>query len=285
MDEHKYEGEDVTISWQDAREANRAMWDERAPQHEIGYGAAAFAADPTQNSVLADLAVLEPFLPRNSIRGLDVIHLQCHIGTDTLSLARAGATVTGLDFSAESLAVARRITDASGLHADWVQADALEARAAVDGDFDVVFTGIGAITWLNDLTRWAQQIADLLRPGGVFYIRDGHPMLYAMDESDLPLRVRNRYFANGTAQTWDDDSSYIAGVTTTRTRTYEWPHSLSEIITALLDAGLRLDLFHEDKEMPWRWGTFMQPTPEGYVMPAELRDTVTLTFTLVASKP
>lgn len=158
------------------------------------------------------------------------------------------------------------------------------ARATVRGDFDVVSTGIGALTWLDDLTRWGRQVAGLLRPGGVLYIRDGHPMLYAMDESDLPLRVRNRYFANGTAQTWDDEGSYVAGVTTSRTRTYEWPHSMSEIITALLDAGLRLDLFREDKTLPWRWGSFMRVTPEGYVMPAELRDSVPLTYTLVASR-
>lgn len=285
MDEQKYEGQDVAVSWEHARDANRAMWDERAPQHEIGYGAAAFAADPTQNWVRSDLDVLEPFLPGGSIKGLDVIHLQCHIGTDTLSLARAGARVTGLDFSGESLAVARRLTQASGLNARWVQADALEARAAVEDDFDVVFTGIGAITWLKDLTVWGRQVADLLRPGGVFYIRDGHPMLYAMDESTLPLTIRNRYFANGTAQTWDDEGSYVDGVATTRTRTYEWPHSMSEIITALLDTGLRLELFREDKVMPWRWGSFMQESPDGYVMPAELRDSVPLTFTGVATKP
>ncbi|WP_394276585.1 class I SAM-dependent methyltransferase [Luteococcus sp.] len=284
MNEDTYTGQDMAIDWAAARAANQVMWDERAPQHEVSYGAADFAADPTQNWVEKDLAVLEPFLPGHSIRGLDVIHLQCHIGTDTLSLARAGATVTGLDFSQESLAVARRLTHDSGLDAAWVQADALEARAAVDGDFDVVFTGVGALTWLNDLHQWARQVAALLRPGGTFYIRDGHPMLYAMDESRLPLQVRNRYFANGTAQTWDDDSSYVPGVTTTRTRTYEWPHSMSEIITALLDAGLRLDLFHEDKTLDWQWGTFMKPTPDGYVMPYELRDTVPLTYTLVATK-
>lgn len=250
MDDHKYAGQDVAVTWEDARAANQAIWDERAPQHEVSYGAAAFAADPTQNWVTTDLEAMAPFLPHGSVEGLDVIHLQCHIGTDTLSLARAGARVTGLDFSAESLAVARKLTEAAGLEAEWVQSDALEAASAVDKDFDVVFTGIGALIWLNDLERWARQVAALLRPGGIFYIRDGHPMLYAMDESGLPLRLRYRYFANGTAQTWDDSGSYMEGVTTTRTRTYEWPHSMSEIISALLAAGLRLDLFREDKTLP-----------------------------------
>lgn len=281
----KWAGDDVQISWEEARATNRAIWDERAPQHELAYGAEAFAKDPEQNRVEQDLATLAPFLPGGSVAGLDVIHLQCHIGTDTLSLARAGARVTGLDFSPESLQVAQRLTRTAGLQARWVEGDVLDARAVVEGHFDLVFTGIGALTWLADLDRWASQVAALLRPGGVFYIRDGHPMLYAMDESSLPLTVRNRYFANGTAQTWDDEGSYLPGVTTAATRTYEWPHAVSEIIGSLLRAGLRLELFTEDQTLPWRWAGFMEEGPHGYVMPAELRDRVPLTYTIIARKP
>lgn len=277
-------GQDLQVSWDTAREANRAIWDERAPQHEESYGAAAFAADPTANCVTQELDVLNRFLPGGSVNGLDVLHLQCHIGTDTLSLARAGARVTGLDFSPESLEVARRLARTAGIEARWVQSDALEARSALTGDFDVVFTGIGALIWLNDLDRWAAQVAGLLRPGGVFYIRDGHPMLYTMAEDALPLTVHNRYFANGTAQTWDDETSYHPGVRTKHKRTYEWPHAMSEIIGSLLRAGLRLELFEEGRVLPWRWAPFMEESPEGYVMPAELRDRVPLTYTLVARR-
>lgn len=285
MDDQRYEGDDTEVDWAEARAANQARWDEMAPKHEHSYGAQDFAADPTQIWVKKDLHVLEPFLPGRSIAGLDTIHLQCHIGTDTISLARAGANVTGLDFSAESLNVARRLADSAGVRASWVQADVLDARSAVAGDFDVVFTSIGTITWLNDLGRWAEQIAALLRPGGVFYIRDGHPMLYTIDHSALPLRLRTRYFANGTAETWDDENSYEPGVTLTRTRSYEWPHALSEIIGSLLGAGLRLELFTEGRTLPWRYADFMEESPEGYVLPAELRDRVPLTYTIVASKP
>ncbi|MDQ4501193.1 class I SAM-dependent methyltransferase [Sinomonas sp. ASV322] len=171
----------VEIDWESARASNRDNWDDRVPLHEEAYGVDAFD-DPSYLSrvVRRDLAALSPFVPDGSVSGLDVCHLQCHIGTDTLSLARAGARVTGVDFSSAALASAARLAERLGLCATWVESDVLDARAAVTGDFDLVYTSIGTIVWLPDLDRWARQIVQLLRPGGTFLIRDGHPALYAL---------------------------------------------------------------------------------------------------------
>ncbi len=117
-----------------------------------------------------------------------------------------------------ALASARALADRLGVEATWVETDVLDARAAVTGDFDVVYTSIGTICWLDDLDRWAAQVAALLRPGGVFFIRDGHPALYALDEDADELVARHRYFADGTAQQWDDAGTYAGDGTVANTR-------------------------------------------------------------------
>ncbi|MFL0410787.1 class I SAM-dependent methyltransferase [Microbacterium paludicola] len=277
-------GEDATVEWHEAREANLANWEERVALHEKAYGLEAYD-DPTHLSdvVRHDLAALERFLP--SLAGLDVCHLQCHIGTDTLSLARAGATVTGVDFSPEALAAAARLFERQAADATWVHSDVLEARAAVTGDFDLVYTSIGTICWLADLDRWAAQIAGLLRAGGLFYIRDGHPALYSLDENAEGLEIRYRYFPNGQAQQWDEETTYAGDGTLASTRTYEWPHPLSEVVNALIGAGLQILRLDEDTTLPWRFSDRMVEVPGGYAWPEDERDRVPSTFTVVARKP
>src|SRR5690606_19629906 len=192
------------------RAANLENWEERVPIHERDYGLEEYRAGPDHLSpvVRHDLAALAPFLPAGTVAGLDLCHLQCHIGTDTLSFARAGAHVTGVDFSPSALAMAARLADELRLQATWVESDVLEAASAVEGWFDVVYTSIGTITWLADLDRWAAQIAGLLRPGGVFYFRDAHPTLLTIDPDADGLLVRDRYFANGLAQRWESEFTY-----------------------------------------------------------------------------
>lgn len=276
----------VDIPWDDARAANLANWNDRVPIHEEAYALAAFD-DPAYLSdvVREDLAALAPYVPGGTIAGLDVCHLQCHIGTDTVSLARAGARVTGVDFSAPALESAARLAERVGADVRWVETDVLDARAAVTGDFDLVYTSIGTITWLSDLARWGEQVAALLRPGGTFFIRDGHPALYALDEEASDLRLRYAYFGDGRAQTWDDDSTYAGDGKVSHTRTYEWPHPLSEIVMALLGAGLRLEFLGEGTVLPWRFSERMVEVEGGWAWPKDERALVPCTYTIVARKP
>lgn len=278
-------GNNVDIDWESARLANQANWEDRVPVHEEAYGLDTFD-DPAHLSdvVRDDLVAMKSFLPSGSLSGLDLCHLQCHIGTDTVSLARAGATVTGVDFSPSALRAAAQLAGRLGIDATWVETDVLDARAAVDGDFDVVYTSIGTITWLSDLDRWAAQIVALLRPGGMFFIRDGHPALYALDENAAELTTRYSYFATGHAQQWDDDSTYVGDGRLAHTRTYEWPHPLSEILGALLRAGLRLIHFDEGRTLPWRFSDRMVEVPGGYAWPDAERDKLPCTYTIIARR-
>ncbi len=275
---------DVSISWVRARDANRENWDDRVPLHVEAYGLDAFE-DPEHLSavVRTDVAALAPFLPQG-LSGLDLCHLQCHIGTDTLSFARLGARVTGVDFSRPALDAAAALAGRLGLDATWVQTDVLDARAAVTGEFDLVYTSIGTITWLDDLERWAKQVAQLLRAGGTFYIRDGHPVLYGLDETRDELVHRYRYFENGDAQAWDDESTYAGDGTVAHARTYEWPHPISSVVNALIGAGLRIVWMDEGRTLPWRFSPRMLEVDGEYVWPEAERDLVPCTFTIVAAK-
>ncbi|MDN4482779.1 class I SAM-dependent methyltransferase [Demequina lignilytica] len=284
----------VAIGWDDARAANRANWDERVALHVEAYGLDRYREDPAHLSTVVrkDLATLSRFLPGGSIGGLDVCHLQCHIGTDTISLARAGAAVVGVDFSAPALAAAAGLATSLGIEASWVEGDVLDARALVSGalgadrDFDVVYTSIGTIGWLRDLDAWARQVAALLRPGGVFYIRDGHPVLFTLDEARDELVARYRYFHDGLALQWDEAATYVGDGTVSSTRTYEWVHPISEVITALIGAGLTIEAMEEGRDLPWRFAERMVELPDGdFAWPGPERDLLPSTFTLVARRP
>ncbi|MCI1018054.1 class I SAM-dependent methyltransferase [Microbacterium sp. C5A9] len=278
-------GSNVEIDWEAARSANLQNWDDRVPLHQAAYGVDAFD-DPAHISdvVADDLPVLTRFVRGGDLSGLDLCHLQCHIGTDTISLARSGARVTGVDFSEPALRAAAGLAERAGVSATWVRTDVLDARKAVAGDFDVVYTSIGTICWLEDLDRWAAQVVALLRPGGTFYIRDGHPALLALDEDAQGLATRYSYFGDGRAQQWDDESTYAGEGTVAHSRTYEWPHPLSEILGALLRAGLRLLHFDEGRTLPWRFSRRMVEVPRGYAWPEAERDLIPCTYTIVARK-
>jgi len=290
MDEPE-QGANVDATWEEARAANLANWNDRVPIHVEGYGIEAFA-DPAHLSDVArtDLAAIAAYLP-DGVAGLDVCHLQCHIGTDTVSFARSGARVVGVDFSAPALAAAAELAASTGVEAEWVHTDVLDARAAVDAQlgpdrfFDLVYTSIGTITWLADLHRWAAQIEALLRPGGLFYIRDGHPAMHSLDEEAEGLVTRHRYFADGRAQVWDFPTSYVGDALLEHTRTLEYPHPISEIITAVLGSGLELVGFDEGDTLPWQFSEAMEDVGGGsYAYPAPLRECLPMTFTLVARK-
>jgi SAM-dependent methyltransferase len=238
---------------EDYAELNRASWDERAPAHAAShdYAVGQFASDPGHLS-----EVVRFDLPRlGDIGGLRGVHLQCHIGTDTISLARLGADMTGLDFSPASLAQARRIARVAGADVRFVEAAVYDAAGALGPEpFDLVYTGIGALCWLPDIARWAQVVAGLLRPGGRLFIREGHPMLWALDDSrpDGLLAVEYPYFERQEATVFDDEGTYVeTEVVFTHNRTHEWNHGLGEIVTALMTAGMDLTGIVEHDSVPW----------------------------------
>lgn len=222
------------------RATNRANWDERVPIHLASdfYDVPGFVAG---DDALRDFELAEV----GDVDGRTLLHLQCHIGLDTLSWARRGATVTGLDFSAPAVDVARGLAEQIGATtARFVAADVYDAVAALAGQtFDIVYTGLGALCWLPDIDRWARTAAALVAPGGFLYLAEFHP--YADILADDGRTLAADYFRNDPT-VWDQPSTYAdSSATLGANVTVEWRHGVGEVVSALLAAGLRLEFLHE----------------------------------------
>ena len=236
----------------DYRIVNRVNWDERVPVHVASefYAVDQLAADPT-----ALTSVVRFDVPRlGDIKGQRGVHLQCHIGTDTVSLARLGARMTGLDFSGEAITAARRLAAEAGVDADFVEAD---VYAAVDvlgaARFDLAYTGIGALCWLPEIRRWAAVVAALLAPGGRLFLREGHPVLWTIDERHTDrLVIGYPYFETREPIVFEDPTTYVEGdARLEHAVTHSWNHGMGEIVSALLDEGLVLTQLVEHDTVPW----------------------------------
>jgi SAM-dependent methyltransferase len=230
---------------------NRAHWESRVPHHVRGYELDSFRLDAAHLS-----HVVRFDLPRlGSIVDLDVVHLQCHIGTDTLSLARLGArSVTGLDFSRAALDAAAQLARDCGATIDFVESELYDAVGALGaGRFDLVFTGVGALCWLPDVRRWAQVVSQLLRPGGRLFIREGHPVLWSLSDPrpDGLLVIEYPYFETPGIH-FSEQWSYVE-----HTKPLSSPdlihfnHGLAEVISAVMDADMRLSAIEEHQSSPW----------------------------------
>ena len=269
---------------------NRANWDDRAALHEAcGYGIAELLASPVAltKDVAADLGRL------GDLTGLDVIHLQCHLGLDTISLARLGARrVVGLDLSPRSLERARDLARRAGARIELVESNVYAARGAVTGDFDLVYTTLGVLCWLPDVGAWARVVARLLRPGGRLVLRDDHPVFMAVgDDASHGLTLHEPYFQQDEPMTWQDEGSYVEApadaAPIAHTRNHQWNHAVGEILTALLEAGLVLEEVGETRVSAWRrWPELMEPCEGGYRFadPA-LREMLPLQLVVVARRP
>ena len=190
------------------------------------------------------------------VAGLDVAHLQCHLGTDTLSLHRLGARATGLDFSPASLAQARELARRAQAPIRYVEGNVYDAVELLGSErYDLVYTGIGALCWLPDIAAWARVVAGLLRPGGRLFVRDAHPVLNALADAAAPgdaVRLEYPYVEAAGPTRWDDGVSYVVGPgRLEHATTYEWNHGLGEIVTAVLDAGMELTGLAEHDSIPW----------------------------------
>jgi SAM-dependent methyltransferase len=223
----------------DWRGLNRANWDDRVPVHLAsefydldGFRAGAGSLRPFEVAEAGDVA------------GKRLVHLQCHVGLDTLSWARNGALVTGLDFSAPAIEAARSLAADLDIGASFVTADVYDAVTALGGRrFDIVYTGIGALVWLPDLARWARVVAALLEPGGFLYLVEGHPFAQVLDEAE-GTAVLLDYFDDG-PQVEDYPYSYTDGPALAHTRSVQFQHPLGQVVTALAAAGLRIDFLNE----------------------------------------
>ena len=222
----------------DYLDTNRALWDGWTKLHTAsafydvdGFKAGQSTLKPLERDELGDVS------------GKTLLHLQCHFGLDTLSWAREGAVVTGVDFSEEAIANARSLSADLDLPATFICSDLYALPEVLGATFDIVFTSYGVLTWLPDLDRWAQIAAGYLKPGGTFYLVEFHPVVGMLDNDGQ--RIVYPYFPGDEPLAFEEAGSYAAPEADFTHRAYEWPHGLGEIVTALLKAGLTLDYLHE----------------------------------------
>jgi ubiquinone/menaquinone biosynthesis C-methylase UbiE len=225
-------------------ESNRALWDKWTPIHERSemYDLQGFK----QGGVRVYEFEREEV---GNVSGKTLLHLQCHFGIDTLSWARLGARVTGADFSERSIDLARDVAAELGIDASFVRANVYDLPDILEGEFDVVYTGRGAIFWLPDIRRWAQVAAHFVKPGGIFYIYEIHPFVHALDDESSDLRLRYPYFEHVEPLAFDVHGSYADPTAKVEhDKEYRWSHGLGEIVSALAEAGLRIEVV---REFPW----------------------------------
>lgn len=225
-------------------EANRKHWDQRVAVHfksdfynVEGFKKGQSSLTEIERDELGDVA------------GKTLLHLQCHFGQDTLSWARKGAIVTGVDFSPKAIATAKKLSGELDIPASFIEANVYDLPDLLDEQFDIVFTSFGSIVWLPDLARWAAVVAGFLKPGGNFYIAEFHPTLYLFDFETG--KVSYDYFNAGVYKE-NIERTYTGSDETMVGEEFFWNHDLSEVISSLLKEGLQLVEFKEFPFSPYK---------------------------------
>jgi SAM-dependent methyltransferase len=269
--------------------SNRDLWDvwTRINVRSPFYGVEEFAAgrgrdlDPVVLGCVGD------------VRGKSLLHLQCHFGMDTIRWAQHGARVTGVDFSSEAIAAARALAARMAVPATFVESDVYELPSRLRGRFDVVFASHGALCWLPDLERWARVVTHFLAPGGVLCVVDAHPMLLIFNDR-LPepdLRLLYPYFHGPEPIREEHDGCYSDAAAPIKSVEHVWLHTLSDIIRAVLRAGLRISSFDEYPFLAWRFFPWMDEGADGWWHLPEReglstsRGSLPLMFSLTARAP
>lgn len=223
-------------------EANRRRWDELVPIHASSrfYDVEGFKRG---RSTLLPVEIEE----LGDLQGKRLLHLQCHFGLDTLSLARRGAMVTGADFSKKAIALAKDISLDARIEARFIESDIYDLPSVLPEEFDIVFTSYGVLCWLPDLRAWASVISRMLVKGGSFLLVEDHPLASIIDENaPAPIRCAFPYFSNGRPTKFEVEGTYTdRTVKVENSTSFEWTHPLSEIIGSLVEAGLRIEHVHE----------------------------------------
>lgn len=261
------------------KKANKDFWNERVSIHKASefYG-----LDKLRRGInmLNQLEISE----LGDIRGKKVLHLQCHFGMDTLSLEMLGADVTGVDFSEEGILEACRLRDELRMKSRFIHSDVFELREILNEEFDIVFTSYGVLTWLHDISEWGRIASHYLVKGGYLYVAEIHPAAMMFDnlEKGEGLSLRYPYFKQAVPLKFEDEGTYaVKDAKTSNNTTYEWTHSLSDILMSVIDAGLNIRFFHEHQFTVWEHFPGMTKGSDGYY---RFDHNIPLLFSLKATK-
>ncbi len=224
------------------------------------------------------------------VAGRSLLHLQCHFGIDTLSFARLGARVTGADLSPAAVELASSLAVDLGFpEARFVQSNLYDLPANLDGTFDIVYTSRGVLGWLPDIRAWARVVSHFLAPGGTFFITEIHPVAQVFENEGVApgeLRVDYPYWEHRDPLTFAVTGSYADPTADVGEGVVEhgWDHGLGEIVTALIDAGLRIEALVEHPFLAWSADFLVERTPDGFVLPDHIKGELPLMFSLRATK-
>jgi len=242
--------------------ANKKMWDEavgRNYKNEHIYR----TKELIQGEVVLNSIELEEL---GDVKDKKLLHLQCHFGLDTLSWARLGAQVTGVDFSGEAIDLARNLAILTKLNANFIQANIYDLPNILEEKFDIVFTSYGVLCWLPDIKQWAKIISHFLKKGGTFYIAEFHPFIQTFDYDYVhDFKLRHDYFYKQEPIQYEtEDPNNRPGREIIVWKSYEWIHGIGSIITALIEAGLDIQFMHEFNKAPFPRFHFLTESKDGY---------------------
>jgi SAM-dependent methyltransferase len=263
-------------------EKNRRHWDELVALHQgtAYYDVPGFKAG---RDSLHSLEVDE----LGDVSGQTLLHLQCHFGMDTISWARRGAIVTGVDFSPVAIETARKLAQEVGIEARFVQSDVYSLPDNLPGEFDIVYTSYGVLSWLPDVSLWAQIVAHFLRPGGTFYVAEFHPTsgVFVPAPEGEGIVPKYPYFAGDPIIT-DEDGTYADREAKLQNRvTCSWAHPVSEVVSALIDAGLRIEFLHEFPFTIEQFNEWLHLCDDGYWRLPRHAESFPLMYSIRATKP
>jgi SAM-dependent methyltransferase len=261
-------------------EANKRLWNEMTPIH---VRSDTYAVDEFKKGKdsLHEIEIKE----LGDVSGKNLLHLQCHFGLDSLSWARRGAKVTGIDFSNEAIDDARKLSAEIGVAAEFFCCNIYELDKHLKNAFDIVYTSYGVLAWLPDIRNWARIVSHFVRPGGIFYIVEFHPFAHVFaDENVDDLKVHYPYFQDETPLCFPPGATYADKKSLLKNPSYEWQHTMGDIINVLVDHGLSIQFLHEFPYSVYQGFPFLvKGEDDRWYLPDKKRD-VPLMFSLKAKK-
>ena len=257
-------------------EANKDLWNQRTTVHKDSdfYDLAGFKAGA---NVLTPIELNEV----GNVKGKSLLHLQCHFGMDTLNFSRMGAKCTGIDLSDEAIKLAQSINEELKLAARFVCCNVYDTSQYVKEQFDIVFTSYGVVGWLPDLDKWANVIVERLKLGGIFYMAEFHPVVWMFDEEFTHIKY---YYDNRELIVTENEGTYTDRNADIKGKEYSWNHSISEVLNALINAGLKIEFFNEHMYSPYPCFRNVVETEKGKWHIEGMEGKIPMVYSLKASK-
>ena len=257
-------------------DANKELWNQRTTIHKDSSFYDKVGFKEGKNALTAiELKEL------NDVSGKKMLHLQCHFGMDSLNWARLGATVTGIDISDVAIKEARQLNDELGMNAKFICCNVYDLKEHLDEKFDIVFTSYGVVGWLPDMDKWAEIISYYLKPGGIFYMAEFHPVIWMFDDEFTHVKYP---YNNQEVIITDSVGTYTDRTAEINAKEYGWNHSLSEVLNALIDHGLRVDHFNEFMYSPYPCFNKMLQGEDGNWRIKDLEGMIPMVYSIRAVK-